>query len=152
MKKLILVLLILLVAVECFGEYPTGLEKDDYKKLYMVVEYLPEDAKKIGLNRSVVIIKVVLRLKMAGITPVTDSNPFLYINVNVVGGAFNITLEFTRKTTYSSNNIILTKYATITWKESILGTHEGSSGYILENLGELLDQFLNEYLKTNMPK
>ena len=152
MKKLILVLLALLVAGECFGvELGTGLENENYKRLKVLVEGLPEDAKKIGLTESAIQTKTELRLRMAGIMPVEKASKWLYISIAVIGNAYGVSIDFMRPIYYIHNNKDLKKHVT-SWDTNHLGTHRGDTSYILGTLDIALDIFLNEYLKTNMPK
>ena len=63
-----------------------GLEVDNLNYIDVVVEYLSEDAKKLGLNREDLDALVRMSLRSNGIKPTNDdsASPYLYININVV--------------------------------------------------------------------
>jgi hypothetical protein len=76
----------------------------------------------------------------------------LYLGIVVDDDTFSINLTFKRNTTFTSKGITYEMVAG-TCQFIGLGTleNEGSS-YILESLEGSLDELLNEYLITNMPK
>lgn len=130
----------------------SGLEVADYDNLTALVEPLGPDARAIGLTDSAVQNRLELRLRAAGIKPETVPKVpdfvALEVNVNVVGGAVNIQVSLIRAVTYSAGGRTFGKLAT-TWQSSIAGTHGRKSAGILDVLDELLDKFLNEYLRAN---
>lgn len=118
--------------------------------VYLAVEGLHNmpDAEKIGLTRTAIINAAESRLRSAGIytdKPVNIPH-FLYINVNVLGSAFNAEISL-HKMLHDSRTR-LNGYAT-TWDHSITGTHGQNRGYILSSVSSLIDHFLVEYFRVN---
>ena len=74
------------------------------------------------------------------------TGPYLYVNVNVVGMAFNTSLEYNKPVHDLASDV--TGVAS-TWDISLTGTHGGGSNYILSTISELMDRFLVEYLRVN---
>ncbi|OGB66083.1 MAG: hypothetical protein A2Y94_09345 [Caldithrix sp. RBG_13_44_9] len=76
------------------------------------------------------------------------SSEYLYVNINVVKSAFNILFVFNRLVYLESGGKI---YHTpgFTWYTGRSGTHAGDYNYIMQSLEEMLEEFLNEYLKVN---
>src|SRR6476659_8835085 len=69
----------------------TGLEVDNSTQLKVLVEHVSEDAKKMGLTSEGIEARVNQSLRKAGITPVNNSIPWLYVNVIVIpNGSFTI--------------------------------------------------------------
>jgi hypothetical protein len=128
----------------------SGLEVADYRSLRVVIEHLTPDAQRIGLTESAARNRVELRVRVAGIKPTEDvlGPAFLYVAINVAGTTFTVEASFTRPVTYSVGQRTLSRRA-FTWHEGMIGTHGNNSGYILELLDQLLDRFLNEYLRAN---
>jgi hypothetical protein len=105
----------------------------------------------IGLTRDAVKTKTELRLRSVGLKPVDASatSHFLYVHVYVTGGAFSIQVEFDRKVSWTlPNGEKVFGFAGV-WNQPGAGTHGGSSTYVLNNLDQTLDTFLNAYLKVN---
>lgn len=131
----------------------TGLESSNYKKLEILVEGLPSDARKIGLTRKQIETKCELRLRQAGIIPTDITDPYkgvaLCVSISVVNQAFSIRLSLNRLVYFEVMEKFYSKNLVPTWESEILGTHGGKSRLIIDSLDGLLDKFLNEYLKVN---
>lgn len=111
----------------------------------IVVESLPTEAARIGLTTQSLRTALESRLRAARLY---DEIPYsyLYLNVNLVGAAFNISLEYNRRICHSGD---LCGHAT-TWSVSSVGTHgKGNAGFIRTAISEHMDSFLVEYLKVN---
>ena len=70
----------------------------------------------------------------------------LYINVNVVGSAFSIGIEYNKVVRDIATNLKLTA---LTWLRGSTGTHGGNSNYILSSVAQHADAFIDEYLRVN---
>ena len=70
----------------------------------------------------------------------------LYTNINVVGPAFSIRLAHHKQVTDKRSGV---DWTVATWHIGSTGTHGGHAGYILNTLGEHVDQFLIEFLRVN---
>ena len=129
----------------------TGLKVADYKTISYVIEPLSDDAAEIGLTNNRLQTRLELRLRQTGLVPVTAAGEptFLYINVNVVGGAFPIELSFNRTVSFSdAGREYIVQFARV-WQTSSAGTHSGHPEYIVIGVDQRLDRFLNEYLRVN---
>ncbi|MCY4131121.1 MAG: hypothetical protein OXF39_00555 [Nitrospira sp.] len=117
------------------------------KRMDLVVETLSPDAAKIGLTRRQIIAAVESRLRSARLYSNDRKGVYLYVNVTVIGSAFNIFLSFSK--TLHDPISTLDNFAE-TWKRGSTGTH-GRSGaaYIVSSVSLLIDEFLVEYLRVN---
>lgn len=70
----------------------------------------------------------------------------LYTNINVVGPAFSIRLAHHKQVTDKRSDV---DWTVATWHIGSTGTHGGHAGFILNSLGEHVDQFLIEFLRVN---
>jgi len=109
------------------------------------VEDLPGDAAKIGLTRDTLNAAIESRLRAARLFG-SDSDPYLYLNVNVTGQTFNILLQFKKlvmdRATHES-------FHATTWQRGFTGAHGGGSAYMLGVVAEFMDEFILEYLRVN---
>ena len=71
---------------------------------------------------------------------------YLYLNVNVVGAAFNISLDYKKNVRDLASDEV---YTATTWDGGAVGTHGGNAEYIVSGVSMYLDQFLTEYLRVN---
>ncbi len=128
----------------------TGLEVADYRDVPLVIERLPGEAEQIGLQAERIRTKTELRLRTAGLRPtVHEGDHYLYIQVNVVSRAFQITLEFKRPVSYKTADSRTYSKLGIVWNTTVTGTHENDPEYIITTIDTLLDRFINEYLASN---
>lgn len=120
-------------------------------KLSIIIEYLDEDAIKIGLTEGRLRTVTELRLRKEGIK-ITEgsSTPWLYVNINVIRGAYNIDLKiFDSVIIPRLQNVSI--YASI-WSTGIVGTYSDHLEYIISSLSAGLDKFLNDWYKANPKK
>ena len=148
----IIVLTIVLLAQNTRAiEWDSGLEIEDHKRMIVFIDGFNDDNQKAGLSKELVRAKVELQLRKNEI----NSNPisnledgYLYINVNIVGSAYNVDVEFKRKVAYYSKGRTYNAIASV-WETGGTGTYGQDSSIILKNLSNLLDMFINDYLKAN---
>ncbi len=128
----------------------SGLETANYKYVAVTVEELPADAGSIGLTEDRIQTRVELRLRLAGLTPGNrkKQETHLYVNVNVGRNVFSILVQYERKVNFTAGNRQYSSLAR-TWQSGSAGTHGRDAAYITNALDEVLDKFLNEYLKAN---
>ena len=123
---------------------------NECRPMHLIVESLPADAAEIDLAKASIQVAVESRLRSARLFYDFDSEstfgPYLYVNVNVVGRAFNTSLEYNKQVHDLASDV--TSVASM-WDISFTGTHGGSSNYILSTISELMDRFLVEYLRVN---
>ena len=74
---------------------------------------------------------------------------YLYVRVNVVGGAFSHEVQFRKRLYDPVLGLSGTPGTATTWEAGVTGTHGGDAGYILQSLSEHMDRFLLEYLRVN---
>ena len=136
------------------AEFGTGLKVADYKTLGLLIEDLPDGAREIGLTRNRLRTRLELRFRQAGLVPLVPSpstafGPYLYVQVLVINSAYTIHLSFLRRVSFLETGREYTVVSAKVWWNGSLGSHGGSSEYIVADLDLLLDKFLNEYLKVN---
>ncbi len=127
----------------------SGLEVSDYRRLRIFVEDLPGHTEVPWLTKNKLQTKCEIRLKQAGIEPVADKDECLFVKVELVRGAYAMTLRLTRPVLFKTNERVYRKPGAGTWRRQIIGLHNGNARYILEGLESLFDDFISEYLKAN---
>lgn len=128
------------------------------KGIYVFSEGLPSDAESLGLNKLAIVRRVVPSLRKNGIRTYTLSeqthvtgSPALYINVNVHGEAFSISLQCLQDVRSLVTPGVELAAVTV-WDKGTVGTHGGSAEYILDTLEEITAMFAADYLKANPPR
>ena len=109
---------------------------------------LPDTAEGIGLARETLQAAAESRLRAARLyTEDHEKADFssLYVNVNVVGLACSISVEYNKTVTDAFGQ----SGEAITWITRGTGTHGGNGGYIVSTLSQYLDEFLAAYLRVN---
>lgn len=127
----------------------SGLEVDNPKEVQVAIEYLDDDAKEAGLSRSLIRTKVNLRLRQNGLTPINAmKGGYLYVKITVVNSAFDIDVHFSRLAVYPANSQVFKTMAN-TWARGGAGTFGNDKDFILNNLEDLIDEFIDAYLSAN---
>ena len=72
---------------------------------------------------------------------------YLEVNINVVGPAFSLIVNFHKEVTDAFGESGLAP----TWASGGVGTHGGNASYIVSFLSQILDKFLAAYLRVNEP-
>ena len=128
----------------------TGLERSNPKQLNFLVGKLSKETEKIGLTRDTIRTKCESRFKQSGLEPVLSDSAqeFLFVGCSVAGKTFTINLQFERIMEYKVGQ---KKYFMLgtTWFKGWTGTHGGNIDYVLRGLDDLINSFLNDYLKAN---
>ena len=112
------------------------------------MERLGDDARDIGLNEARLRVAADSRLRAARLhtsDPSRADYSSLYVNVNVAGPAFSISLEYGKRVRDMFGRI----GPATTWTTGSAGTHGRDSSYIVSGLSEQLDSFLSAYLRVN---
>ena len=112
----------------------------------LLVESLGRDAKKIGLTEESITMAAESRLRSARIYDPYTGVPYLYINVNVVGHAFSMNVEFNKRVLAEWTK---ERFPASTWIARSTGTHGSDATYILSSLSSKMDTFLTQYLRVN---
>lgn len=110
----------------------------------LLVEGLSRDAQKIGLTKASLESIAKSRLSAAGVHD-PESIPYLYLNLNVVGRAYGLSIRFRQRI---QNKLIGRRFATV-WQLSGVGTHGGNADHIKNVLRDDLDSFMVEFLTVN---
>lgn len=124
------------------------------KPIDLVVEQLAEDADLIGLDQEEVESAVRSRMRNGGIYDETQE-PFLYVNVNIVGPAFHMSVEFVRRVSVvmpaweKSDGRVPSDGLAIMWVEAFTGVHAQQAAYIMSHVSRMVDTFVDEYLWVN---
>ena len=104
-----------------------------------------EDAVEIRLTKAQLQTAAESRLRSARLYDAAET-PFLFVNVNVVGRAYSIDVEYHKWVfDLASGESIWAP----TWISGGAGTHGGRAAYILSSVSQHLDEFLVEYLRVN---
>ena len=129
-----------------------GISKRNCFELYVacepmkvLVENVGNYGKKINLFKESIQNAVESRIRSARLYD-SDGLSYLYVNVNVVRGAYNVSIYF-----YKYVRDLYTKLRTQanTWGTSSTGTHGGDSGYILSDLSQQMNKFIVEFMRVN---
>ncbi len=152
MKRAILLLLLISAPVGAHTRSDNGLETANYKYVAVMVVGLDAEARSIGLTRDRIQTRAELRLRSAGLTPGNDfskNGTALHVNVNVIGDAFSIAVEYKRRVEFTTGNRRY-RHVAMAWDSGTTGTHSRTGAvYIMNALDRQLDKFLNAYLKVN---
>ena len=130
---------------------------NDCQSVELLVEGLHDDAAKIGLQVEDIETTIRSRLRSARLYEdrLLAAPTHLYANVNVTRRAFNVDMEYKRTVKVLSITVpadlaeIPFVSEAVTWDKGVVGTHGGSSGYILSVVARLTDKFIDEYLRVN---
>ena len=122
---------------------------NDCRAMRLVIENLEgKYAKEIDLTRDRLRSLTESRLRAARLYTEESSKAngaMLYVNVQVVGPAFWVRLEYKKSL---RDPVTTSTLGATTWQRGTLGTSR-NRGYILQSLSEYLDNFLVEYLRVN---
>jgi len=147
-----IIVLLLLPPAEVSYALGSGLEVESHKRLNVVIEGLDDGDRQAGLTEELIRAKVELQLRQNGISPTakldTQKAWYLYVRVDTVRKAFCIDVQFTRLVTYSSEGRMYESLAGV-WDKSITGVFAADSSFILQQVANGLDLFINDYLKAN---
>ncbi|MEJ2050286.1 MAG: hypothetical protein P8Y60_10700 [Calditrichota bacterium] len=130
---------------------PSGLEMSDYKKLGLDIEIVSSYGTLLNLDRERAYLKCKTKFDQFSITLIDPelAEATLKVNINIEDFAYHVGLDFSRMVSYSVKKKGDFHVYGITWHRSTTGTHQESAGVIMLALDELLDNFLEEYVKTN---
>ena len=110
-----------------------------------LVVSIDSDAENIGLTKQDVETAVRSRLRAARLYD-GENILALYVEVGVVGNAFGIQYVYSKPVKDFSSGIV--NFAD-TWSRIVFGTHRQESSFILSSLSNLVDHFIDEYLRVN---
>ncbi|MYK59063.1 MAG: hypothetical protein F4027_10870 [Rhodospirillaceae bacterium] len=68
------------------------------------------------------------------------------MNINVVGRAYNLSVEYNKLVKDLASGEI---QSATTWDRSVTGTHGGNDSGILSLVSQYMDRFIDEYLRVN---
>ena len=114
----------------------------------LVVSVTAEDetAKDVGLTEERVRFAVESRLRGARLFRSGPDLPVLGVEINVVSGAFAVSMRYYKMLFDSVSG---SSGFAIAWLTGTTGTHGSKSEFIVSSLSKSLDQFLTEYLRVN---
>ncbi|WP_420462034.1 hypothetical protein [Candidatus Palauibacter sp.] len=155
MKAMLPTLALLLLPTPCGAQEDMEAAADRFSlftrcsSVQLAVATLPDDATDTGLTRDGIQRTARSRLRAARIyhgDEVALGVPRLYIQVHVVGVAFSVRVVLSKAVYDPFSNLTLTG---ATWSRGSVGTHGGNAGYVRQVLSELMDLFIDEYLRVN---
>ena len=117
------------------------------RPMQLLVESLGNEERKIGLTEDALQAAAESRLRAARLyteDPEGADDATLYVNVNVAGRAFNISVEYTKALSDAFGETGLAR----TWISGSTGT-ASTGGFIVSSLSQYLDRFLAAYLRIN---
>ena len=118
---------------------------NECRPMRLVVEETPAAAAEIELTAAAIQAAVESRLRSARLYD-ADAGPILYVNVNVVGLAYSLRLEYTK---FLYDRVTDDSRFATTWLITSTGTHGRNAAFILSGLAGHMDRFLVEYLRVN---
>ena len=116
------------------------------RTMFLSVEALPTDAIALGLTREAVTVAVRSRLRAARLYHARSGTPFLSVDVNVIGSAFGVAVEYLKWVKDHASGV---SREAITWKNRATGTHGRDASYILSAVLQRVDLFIDGYLRVN---
>ena len=123
--------------------------ENDCKPMQLMVDGLPSQATTIGLTKNVIEVAVRSRLRAARLYS-EDRNrgawSSLHVDVNVIGAAFNVNVQYTKPMKDMATNFI---FASVAWYDGATGTHGRNGDYVLATVSLYVDKFIDEYLRVN---
>ena len=116
------------------------------QRILLLIEDPGEGAATIGLTKERLQSAAESRLRGARLYSERIVDPYLYVQVTVVGGAFSVQTRYVKRVFDPASN---QNGGATTWMQSITGTHVQNVENIVSGLLRLVDQFLTEYLRVN---
>ncbi len=111
----------------------------------LVVESLEKAATTIGLSRDAIQTAVRSRLRAARMYSDAAFSR-LYVNVTVTRSAYGILITYDKEV---FDHVSKLDDLASTWKAGSIGTHGRASDYILSDIAQHTDKFIDEYLRVN---
>ena len=143
-------LFLLVSTIPTFGQANKSAEAltvRNYKDLPIVVENVNTNS--FGITRDAIKTRTELRVRSSGLRPIEgDGTQWVYVQVNVVGVGYAIKVSFRRKVFWYRLDGSITSDIGSVWETGSTGTTT-NAGYVMESLDQILDKFLNAYLKAN---
>jgi hypothetical protein len=133
----------------------SGLEVQNVKQIPVWVTPIDETTKKMGLTDERIKTKCEFKIRQMKLEPVDfrityPPQPYqLMISIQATESSFLVELTFLRRVNYEVGGKLYEIYAP-TWLTNGFGTHGNDSEYILSALDGKLEEFLNEFVKTNI--
>ncbi len=119
---------------------------NDCQPISLYVTPLSQDADDIGLTEESLETAVRSRLRAARLYDPDSWTPYLFVGVSVIGRAYGLDLALYKRV---NDPISGATGDAATWAASWTGTHGGNGSFILSNVSEGMDRFLDEYLRVN---
>jgi hypothetical protein len=116
---------------------------------------IPEIEKNdLGLTTDRVRTRIELKLRAAGINPTVVSPAplskyYLQVWVGVLGTSFQVKVEFHRSAEWTLPDKTVVDSRPVSWDDGTFGTHGRDVNFVLNALDEIMETFLNTFLKAN---
>ena len=130
----------------------SGLESLTGKRLCYHIDSLANDVKEIGLTEDRIKTEIESKIRGVELTPMVTKNlygGYLDVKINIIETVYSIEMSFLRTVKYFLGGKPFLKSDVPTWIMFKTGLHNNNFQKITGTLSESLDEFLNEYLKTN---
>lgn len=127
-----------------------NIEKND--TLFVLIEMLGIEEIKAGLTNNLIKTTITQKFSNAEIVPIykfQKGHPFLYVNIGTIENTFCISLEYQREVYLYDENTIFQEMIATVWDSKRFGTYSTEVKFILDVLGNMINEFLIEYMKSN---
>ena len=113
--------------------------------MHLWVGDISDDGISAGLTKEAIEVAVRSRLRAARIYR-ENAGHWLSVSVTVVGNSFSIVTGFNKSVLDIMTNL---QYGAPTWSQSGTGSHNGGITFILHQVSQKIDVFIDEYLRVN---
>lgn len=128
----------------------TGLEVDEDIGVEILIDDLTEYGKNIGLSEDQIRQEASYKMEKSGIKiSQTNYPPYVFLDIRVYKSAFTIEISLSRTILYKTKSGKRYSKLGVTWSQSLVGIHDGTSGYIMDKLSRILDIFISKYKDAN---
>ncbi len=151
MRRLTVLVAALVVAATANATEPASEDDrfrlwNDCKPVRMFISVRSKAGTDIELTEDAVALAVRSRLRAAHLYRKGTGAPILAVRVNVAIQGFGVSIEFNKMVHDAVSNEM---GFGVVWKSSSSGSHAGSGSYILSQVSQLMDRFIDEYLRVN---
>lgn len=122
----------------------------------LVIEVVNENAIEIGVTEAAIrrAVRSTLRLRQLPVLSTTrrlsaPGLPYLYVNVNVIGNAFGVSVELKEHVLLERHTV---RTQAVTWDTSATGIHAGDGYPVLRSTIKLVERFALAWQEENLAK
>ena len=122
---------------------------DNFRTIDLKLDSLTDEANKLGVSSYGLRTLAQMRLRMSGVD-ITErkDGAAIYVNVDISGDAYHVRVSMLRPTSYLVHGESRKTLAE-TWYDEAMGIHKGDRKKIDSAVLQVLEVFVNEYLRIN---